>query len=305
MFLLLTSSVNAFNVKVLDSIWPCLELKNIDSWFLSVPPPGVQGYLCYTTHCAGALLGTIRVDDKWSTWRKVENSLLMSGVRGHIWETDWKPMKGKRSSNIADNHGQSSGHVWGLRVHLFPFDWTEIVSWKSSTSEDLPVSMRLHFVGFCKVFVYLARQTDGWDFRSDPSRRPTKLWSESLVRRLEKSGENITWGERSSGCRGENRTRSRQTMVALALMMSQWQLKQREAQITYVLFSLRLSLAWVQLKAKWYYFFVSLFFILDLRLLSIDIRKRKAREKKKKKHPCITHWAEQVAGVMRLLHFVH
>lgn len=82
---------------------------------------------------------------------------------------------------------ESSRHVWGPRVLLFPFDWTEIVSWKSSASEDLPVSMRLHFVGFCKVFVYLARRTDGWDFRSDPSRRPTKLWSESLVRRLEKS----------------------------------------------------------------------------------------------------------------------
>lgn len=80
-----------------------------------------------------------------------------------------------------------SGHALGLRVRLFPLEWAEIATWKSSSSEDLPVSMRLHFVGFCKVFVYLARRTDGWDFRSDPSRRPTKLWYESLVRRPEKT----------------------------------------------------------------------------------------------------------------------
>lgn len=65
MFLLLTSSVNSFNVKALDSFWPCSELKNIDSWFRSVPPPGVQGCLCHT-HYGGAKLGSIRADKKCS-----------------------------------------------------------------------------------------------------------------------------------------------------------------------------------------------------------------------------------------------
>lgn len=180
----------------------------------------------------------------------------------------------------------------GLTVLPSLLDWAEIVSWKSSASEDLAVSMRLHFVGFCKVFVYLARQTDGWDFRSDPSCRPTKLWSESLVRRPEKS----TLHEERGGQALEVKTRLQQWCCRNGTLSNMK--KNKMFVFTQTFFGMN------SVKSQMFSFYLFIIFMLDLRIVpSIHRSKRKAREKKK--HRCITHWAEQVAGVMRLFYSPH